>query len=128
MTSTSDQSFESGSALKASLRRALRRRRINAFLLVSPLLLFLLLAFVMPIGSLLFRSLDNPEVMQHLPRTVEALAGWDGKDLPDEAVYAALASDLRIGREQRTIGKAATRLNYEYPGARSLVMKSARKA
>ena len=128
MTSTSDQTFESGSALKASLRRALRRRRINAFLLVSPLLLFLLLAFVMPIGSLLFRSLDNPEVMRHLPRTVAALAGWDGTDLPDETVYAALASDLKIGREQRTIGKVATRLNYEYPGARSLVMKSARKA
>jgi len=128
MATTTDRFPDSGTALKASLRSALKRRRLNAFLLVSPLLLFLLLAFVLPIGSLLFRSLDNPEVMQHLPHTVEALAGWEGDDLPDEAVYAALAADLKDGRKTRTIGKVATRLNYEYSGARSLVTRSARKA
>ncbi|MCP3661864.1 MAG: ABC transporter permease [Gammaproteobacteria bacterium] len=128
MSDTDSQISESSGALKAGLRRALKRKRRNAFLLVLPLLLFLVLAFVLPIGSLLFRSLDNPEVIQQLPNTVKALAAWDGEGTPDESVYAALAGDLKKGREQRTIGKVATRLNYEYSGARSLVTRSARKA
>ncbi|MCP4994022.1 MAG: ABC transporter permease, partial [Gammaproteobacteria bacterium] len=127
MSDTDLQISESSGALKAGLRNALKRKKRNAFLLVLPLLLFLVLAFVLPIGSLLFRGLDNPEVIQQLPKTVEALATWDGEGIPDESVYAALAEDLKKGREQRTIGKVATRLNYEYSGARSLVTRSARK-
>ncbi|MBZ9560225.1 ABC transporter permease [Halomonas coralii] len=116
-----------GVPLKTSLRRAVRRSRLKALLLVSPLLAFLLIAFVMPIAEMLWRSVDNPEVATALPRTAEALADWNGEALPDEAVYAALAADLEAGDKARSLGKMASRLNYEKSGMRSAVMGTARR-
>ncbi|HKK22276.1 MAG TPA: ABC transporter permease [Pseudohaliea sp.] len=117
-----------GVPLKVSLRRAIRRSKIRAFLLVLPLLGFLLIAFVLPIFDMLARSVQNPEVNTLLPRTVQALQDWDGEGLPGEAAFAAMAADLEAGQEAREIGKVATRLNYEISGMRSLIMKTSRRA
>ncbi|QQK63734.1 ABC transporter permease [Cobetia sp. cqz5-12] len=117
-----------GVPLKQSLNRAIRRSRIKALLLVAPLLIFIGLAFVMPIFDMLSRSVDNPEVSTYLPRTSEALVDWDGEGLPEEAAYAALAQDLAAGLKARNLGRVASRLNYEKSGMRSLFMKSARRA
>jgi len=56
------------------------------------------------------------------------LQHWDGKSIPGEDTFKALVSDMRTGHKNRTIGKVATRLNYELPGMRSTVMKSARRS
>ncbi|WP_158773282.1 ABC transporter permease [Cobetia sp. L2A1] len=117
-----------GVPLKQSLNRAVRRSRLKALLLVAPLLIFIGLAFVMPIFDMLSRSVDNPEVSTYLPRTSESLTHWDGEGLPDEAAYAALAQDLEAGLKARNLGRVASRLNYEMSGMRSLFTKSARKA
>jgi len=117
-----------GVPLKQSLNRAIRRSRIKALLLVAPLLVFIGLAFVMPIFDMLSRSVDNPEVSTYLPRTSEVLVDWDGEGLPEEAAYAALAQDLAAGLKARNLGRVASRLNYEKSGMRSLFMKSARRA
>ena len=117
-----------GVPLKTSLRRAERRRRIGAFLLVTPLLAFVMITFVIPIADMLWRSVDNPTIVQNLPRTLEVLAGWDGQGLPPEEAYAAMVEDLRVGHEARTIGPVGIRLNYELSGARSLINSSARAA
>ncbi|GGX59662.1 ABC transporter permease [Saccharospirillum salsuginis] len=117
-----------GLPLKTSLMRTTRRHRIRAFLLVAPLLLFLVVAFVLPILDMLKRSIENPEVHNHMSRTVEALEGWDGESIPDEPVFAALVQDLVEGGEARTIGTVASRLNYEASGMRSLIMKTSRRA
>ncbi|MFY0992572.1 ABC transporter permease [Halomonas sp. C05BenzN] len=116
-----------GVPLKVSLRRAVRRSKAKAFLLVSPLLLFLVIAFVMPIFDMLWRSVDNPEVGSHLTRTVEALEGWDGGSIPDEPVFAALVEDLREGQEARNLGLLSSRLNYEKSGMRSAINRTARR-
>ncbi|MDD1793756.1 ABC transporter permease [Enterovibrio makurazakiensis] len=117
-----------GVSLRVSQQRSIRRNKIKAFMLVAPLLAFLLIAFVLPIFDMLQRSVENPEVHTYLPQTTAALESWDGNELPSEEVYAALVSDLQIGAEARNIGKAASRLNYEKSGMRSLIMKSARKS
>ena len=117
-----------GTPLKVSLARAVRRNKAKAALLVAPLLLFLVITFIVPIFEMLTRSVSNPEVDAHLPRTSEALQQWDGNGVPSEEVFAALVQDLKDGRKNRTLGKVATRLNYEYSGARSTVMRSARRA
>ena len=44
-----------GRTLKSSLNRALRRQKLRALLLITPLLLFILITFVVPIGQMLFR-------------------------------------------------------------------------
>ena len=117
-----------GVPLKVSLRRAVRRSKVKAFLLVSPLLLFLVVAFVMPIFDMLWRSVDNPEVSTQLSRTVAALEGWDGESLPDEPVFAALVEDLREGQAARNLGLLSSRLNYEKSGMRSTITRTARSA
>lgn len=117
-----------GIALARKLRRAERRKKITALLLVMPLLLFVTITFVLPIFDMALRSVDNPEVREVLPRTVTALEDWDGQSLPDEAVFAALVEDMIEGRENRTTGRVATRLNYEISGMRSAINATARRA
>lgn len=112
--------------LKRQLRQAQRRKKITALALIAPLLLFLLLTFVVPIAILLQRAVDNPEVAAALPRTVAALAGWDRRGTPADAAYAALAGDLVDARQQSLTGALARRINAEIPGARSVLMKTAR--
>jgi putative spermidine/putrescine transport system permease protein len=119
---------EGGIALVRKLRRAERRKKITALLLVMPLLLFVTITFVLPIFDMALRSIDNPEVREVLPRTVTALEDWDGQGLPDEAVFAALVKDMIEGRESRTTGRVATRLNYEISGMRSAINSTARRA
>ena len=116
-----------GVPLKTKLRRATRINRIRAFMLVVPLLVFLLVSFIAPIVDMLFRSVDNPRISALLPETVAALEQWDGMKLPDEAAFETLAKELKLRREDRNLGKVATRLNYERGGMRSLITKTARK-
>jgi putative spermidine/putrescine transport system permease protein len=115
-----------GIPLKDSLRRAERRRKLKAAGLVMPLFLFLLTTFITPILLLLYRAIENPELLEVMPRTVAAIQHWDGADMPAEAVFAALAADLRQADKDRTVGKAGKRLNYDITGFRSLVLKTAR--
>lgn len=116
-----------GVPLKVSLRRAIRRNKIKAFLLVAPLLFFLCIAFIFPILDMLMRSVENPEIGNAFPNTISVLEDWNGDGLPSEAAYAALVKDLNQGRESRSLGPAASRMNYEMSGMRSMVMGTARR-
>ncbi|MFC3126596.1 ABC transporter permease [Pseudoroseomonas globiformis] len=107
--------------------------RWKAAALVAPLLLFLLLVFVLPIGAFLLRAVQEGEVAPVLPRTVAALAEWDGRAVPDDAAFAALAADLREARARDqqagggALARAAARLNADWPGFRSLLPMTARR-
>lgn len=109
-------------SLARSLARAQRRRHAAAIALTLPLLIFLLVTFLVPIGALLVRAVENPEVASTLPRTGSALAGWNHRDTPPAAAYAAMLDDLAQLPEAAQAGALARRLNTEQPGARSLVM------
>ena len=115
-----------GLTLKQKLARAERINRLKAQGLILPLLLFLFVVFVLPIALLLYKSVENPEVVRSLPRTVEAIASWDGRGLPAEPVYQALAVDLAEARKQQTIGDLSKRMNMELAGYRSLMAKTGR--
>jgi putative spermidine/putrescine transport system permease protein len=119
-----------GVPLKVSLGRALRRKKLQALLLVAPLLLFIIVTFFVPIVDMLFRSVENPIISKILPRSTALLADWDaeGNILPSEAVFAAMVKDIKEGRKNRTISRAGQRLNYEAPGMSSLFRSSGRKA
>ncbi len=126
MTATTFSSDQS--SLKAKLRRAERVQRLRAVGLVAPLLLFIIVTFIIPIALLLTRAVENPEIYENMPRTVAALEGWTGTDLPEEAVFAAFAEDLRAAQKNKTTGLIGKRLNYEIPAARSKVLKAGRAA
>ena len=88
-----------GTPLKVSFARALRRSRLKALGLVLPLFAFLLITFLVPIGDMLFRSVENQLVGRVLHRTVAALADWDpaSGELPGEPVFEALVADFVEG-------------------------------
>jgi putative spermidine/putrescine transport system permease protein len=111
-----------GPALAAQLRRVERRKRLRAIALTLPLLIFLAVTFLVPLGALLVRAVENPEVAGTLGRTGDALAGWDRQAAPPDAAYAAVLADLAAIPETAQAGVLARRLNSEVSGARSLIM------
>jgi putative spermidine/putrescine transport system permease protein len=112
--------------LRAALRRTLRRRQLGALALIAPLALYLLVTFLLPVATLLWRAVDNPEVADTLPRTVQALEGWHGIGLPPDAAWLALAHDLDQAAAGPGAHALATRLNREVPGARSVILRTTR--
>ncbi len=118
-----------GTPLKQSLARSLRRQKLRALMLVAPLLLFVLFSFIVPIASMLFRSVENSIVQQTLPLTVEALQSWDENsgELPDEAVYDAFVRDMVVAVDNKTHTRLGSRLNYEETGMSSMFRRSGRK-
>ena len=74
MTIAADSTPESTGRLKRELKAAESRKRAMALLLIAPLAIFLLLIFVVPIGALLTRAAQNPEVANALPHTLSALS------------------------------------------------------
>ena len=117
-----------GTPLKQSLNRALRREKMRAFLLVAPLLIFILVTFVAPIADMLFRSVENNIVNQTIPRTVQSLRTWDPgeSELPPEDSFLAFYTDMVFAAERKQHTRLGTRLNYEKTGISSLFRKSGR--
>ena len=118
-----------GTPLKASLNRALRREKLRAFLLIAPLLLFILVTFIAPIADMLFRSVENNIVRDTIPRTVQALRSWDPAEdeLPGDEAFLAMYTDLVFAEERKLHTRLGTRLNYELTGMSSLMRKSGRR-
>ena len=121
-----------GTPLKQQLAKTTRRMRMRALLLTLPLVLFLMLSFVFPIGDMLIRSFKNPAGSNVVPNFAEVIQDWDGKDYPPDETIKVFVEDLASARKNREVGKTvgnlATRINYEIPGTRSLFTKTARRA
>ena len=115
-----------GTPLKVSLRKSLRRSKLRATLLVLPPFIFLLVVFIIPIVSLLLRSVDDKQINELLPRTFAAYENWDRQDLPDEKMFEAMFLDLTTA-DRLALGRGSTRMNYEKSGWKSLTKKSGRK-
>ncbi|UUX51497.1 ABC transporter permease [Nisaea acidiphila] len=116
-----------GTPLKQALARATRMNKMRAFLLTTPLLAFILVSFILPIGLMLFRSISAPEVAEAFPKTLEVLKQWDGEGVPGEDIYATLAAEMSDRDNRFNLGKAGTRLNYMESGFRSLMNKTTRR-
>ena len=117
-----------GRPLKAALAKAQVKAKRRAFLLVLPLLAFVVLTFVFPILQMLERSVFNDGFSANAP----ALSAWfaehpQGAEI-DESAYAALVTDLAAMQKAKTAGQAGTRINYVYPGTISVFKSTARDA
>ena len=100
-------------------------RQLRAGGLALPLVAFIFLSFVAPLGNLLTRSVYEPVVADALPETLRALGGeWRG-GLPPDAAFDAIARELPVARETRQIGPTATRINRRESGMRSVIVKTA---
>ena len=101
--------------------------RLRALGLVLPLLLFVGVTFIAPLGTMLTRSVHDPVVADLLPETLAELAAWQGEGPPPEAVYEAAARELGRAREERTVGQLAGRINRVLGGMRSVITRTARE-
>ena len=129
MNATSDTlTTADGTPLKKKLEQSLFKNKLRAFGLVSPLLIFLILLFILPIVLLLIEGFYDSRFTNLMPETTLILKNWDGVSEPTEEMYSALVTDLVQARKNKTIGKVATRVNRELSGTRSLFTSSARKA
>ena len=115
-----------GIPLKVSLKRSLRRRKLRAVAIVTPPVIFLIILFIVPIGNLLTRSVDDNLINDALPRTLSEFSDWDKESLPNEKMFKAMFLDITTA-EKYLLGKSSTRMNYEKPGWKSLLKKSNRK-
>ena len=116
-----------GTPLEVSLKKAERKNKIKAFLLVSPLLLFLIITYVFPIGEMFSRSIDDKMITNMLPKTFKAMENWDGQDMPEEEIFVSFLNDFKILAENKVHGKLAQRLNKEKNGFNSIIKKLFRK-
>ena len=85
-----------GIPLEESLKKAEKKNKIKAFLLVTPLLLFLIITYIVPIADMFSRSIDDKMVTNMLPKTYKAMEQWDGRELPPEEVFEAFYLDYKI--------------------------------
>ena len=83
-----------GLLLQTALNRVSRRAKIKAFLLVLPLLAFILVSFVAPIGEMLMRSVNNDQFYANMPKVTLWFSDKEFGAEPDEAAFTALAADL----------------------------------
>lgn len=119
-----------GRPLKEALAIAQSRAKRRAFMLVLPLLIFVLLTFLIPIGYMLKRSVEHDGFAKSAPELVawfSANPEIDYANLPEEA-YAALVKDLVYMQTEKLTGISGTRINYTVPGTISLFKKGAREA
>ena len=100
--------------------------RLGALALVLPLLAFVTVSFLIPLGTLLGKSAWQPEVSRVFPQTISALNDWDGEGLPPEEAFAAIALELPIAREERTLGRVSGAINRARSGMRGLLNRTAR--
>ncbi|HAH09491.1 MAG TPA: ABC transporter permease [Alphaproteobacteria bacterium] len=126
MTVTASQALRAD--LSAAIERTNKRARSSAFWMAMPLVAFLTVFFVLPIGDILWRSVYNPTLSEVLPHTTNALVSWNGRGNPPIRAYNALPQDLINAQSKDILGKAVTRLNIEMPGFRSMLIKAARSA
>jgi putative spermidine/putrescine transport system permease protein len=119
-----------GRPLKEALATAQSRAKRRAFLLVLPLLIFVLLTFLIPIGYMLKRSVEHDGFSKSSPTLsawFEANPDYDHMNPPEEA-FAALVKDLAQMQADKNTGMAGTRINYTVPGSISLFKAGARAA
>ena len=119
-----------GRPLKEALATAQSRAKRRAFLLVLPLLIFVLLTFLIPIGYMLKRSVEHDGFSKSSPTLTawfDANPDYDHMNPPEEA-FAALVKDLAQMQADKNTGMAGTRINYTVPGSISLFKAGARAA
>ena len=112
-----------GIPLKVSLRRSMRRNKLRAVGLVLPPLLFLLSLFIIPIGNLLTRSVDDKLINYQLPLTFKVIEKWDRQTLPEEDLFDAMSLDLATINKLLITNNSGTQVDQHDPGWRVKIPK-----
>ncbi len=108
-------------ALTARLAKAERRGKIRAFLLVAPLLAFVLLSFVIPIANLVTQAFYGDLVSSTMPKTTAELATWNGAMPVPETLCESFVTEFKAAKAKDAAlpTRIATLVNREFSGSLS---------
>jgi putative spermidine/putrescine transport system permease protein len=108
-------------ALANRLAKAERRGKIRAFLLVAPLLIFVIASFAVPIIGLIGQAAYNDIMSSNMPQTVRRLAEWDAKSPVSEELCASFVTEFKATKaiDPAMPSRIATFVNREYSGSLS---------
>lgn len=57
-------------------------KTVRAIFLIAPLLVFIVLFFLWPLGVMMKQAVSDTAVLRVLPQTAEAVTFWDGQSAP----------------------------------------------
>ncbi len=103
-----------------------RSARLRAAGLVLPLLAFVGVSFLAPLGAMLAESVHQPLVADALPETLALLEDWDGAGVPGQAVFAAAVRELGAAQANRTVARIGSRVNRIEGGLRGVIVAGGR--
>lgn len=103
-------------------------QRARLVLLVLPLLGFMTAFFFVPVGFLLVRAVQQPELPMLAPNFQRELLAWNGEGLPPPRVIETFREDLAKAQRDRRAAVIAKRLADIDPALREAVMKTAKIA
>lgn len=112
---------QDGKPLHQSVQRALFHSKMRALLLIAPLLVFFIIGYIMPIFSVLYKSVDNDVVFEIIPETASMLQEWEPSagETPPEAIYASFAKEMLTAANQREHGRLGVHFNKDISGLSS---------
>ena len=112
---------QDGKPLHQSVQRALFHSKMRALLLIAPLLVFFIIGYIMPIFSVLYKSVDNDVVFEIIPETASMLQEWELSvgETPPEAIYASFAREMLTAANQREHGRLGVHFNKDISGLSS---------
>lgn len=103
-------------------------QKARLFGLVLPLLAFMTVFFFLPVGHLLLRSVQEPELAALVPNLQHEIRSWDGKGQPPAPVLTAFRDDLAALQRDRRAAIVAKRAAKMVPAYRQMIMSAARLA
>ncbi|MER8828717.1 ABC transporter permease [Mesorhizobium sp. M0938] len=112
--------------IRSPIKSDNRRRTVRAALPAAPLLIFLLLFLVIPIGSIVHTAVSDGEIARALPLTTQALQAWDGDKLPTDAVYMTLGHELEAAGHAGSVRPLGRRVGYELSRGMNVILNAQR--
>jgi putative spermidine/putrescine transport system permease protein len=103
-----------------------QRHNLLAAALIAPLLLLITVSFIIPLGTTLYRAIEDSSLSVQLPRTAAIMRAWDGESLPPPEAFSAIVSELSAAESEQRIGEVVRRLNFEETGVRTMLLRAAR--
>ena len=82
--------------------QATKKRR--AYLLLMPLILFLLVFFLWPLWVMMKQAVSDNAVAVVLQQTATVMPQWNGTSGPTPDMKTALVADLKAAKDQQEIG------------------------
>lgn len=115
-----------GIAIPVQRRKLFGRQGAGTALLLLPMVGFLVIFFLTPLGMMISRSAYDPTSGEALPETRMALKNWNPEQgVPGEPILAVFSRELVRSLGDRSIGRVGSRMNDRISGAPQLLRRTA---